>query len=156
MPSTYAGAAVAGAMLELGSLHGAQVLWPRARRAGAALPRALRAAGALLDDPEAYSTEPRPESARELIALLHRQELDVLTFTSPSAVHSLADAGASPGRAVVAVIGPSTAAAARVCGWPVHVQPPTPVIPALVDAVLEHFRHRPPDMGQPRVTPEER
>jgi uroporphyrinogen-III synthase len=147
-PAEYTGAALAAAMAAIEPLGGTTVLWPRARDARDILPADLRAAGAVLTAPVAYRTEPDPAAARRLIRLMADHRLDAVTLTSPSAVHCLAGAGAIPPRVVVAVIGPTTAAAARDHGIPVHVQPEEHTIPGLVAALAGHFRHgREPDDG---------
>jgi uroporphyrinogen-III synthase len=145
-PAAYTGAALAAAMAAIEPLRGTNVLWPRARDAQDILPADLRAAGAILTAPVAYRTEPDPAAARRLIRLLDDDRLDAVTLTSPSAAQCLAGAGAIPHRVVVAVIGPTTAAAARDHGIPVHVQPEEHTIPGLVAALAGHFRHgREPD-----------
>jgi uroporphyrinogen-III synthase len=147
-PAEYTGAALAAAMAAIEPLGGTNVLWPRARDARDILPADLRAAGAVLTAPVAYRTEPDPAAARRLIRLMADHRLDAVTLTSPSAAHCLAGAGAIPPGVVVAVIGPTTAAAARDHGIPVHVQPEEHTIPGLVAALAGHFRHgRKPDDG---------
>jgi uroporphyrinogen III methyltransferase/synthase len=133
VPERYAGDAVVQAMSAADDLRGRRVLWPRARDAREAIRRDLTAAGALLDDPETYGTDPVPEAAHELALLLHRGELHALTFTSPSAVAALALARPRMGACAVAVIGPSTREAAEAASLPVHVEPADHTIPALVD-----------------------
>ena len=145
-PEQYTGAALTAAMAAVAPLGGAKVLWPRARDARDVLPVDLRAAEAILTAPVVYRTEPDPPAARRLIRLLEAGRLDALTLTSPSAVHCLAAAGVVPTGVVMAVIGPTTAAAARHEGLPVHVEPEEHTIPGLVAALTEHFRHgRSPD-----------
>lgn len=138
MPHEYRGGGVVDAMLAVGRLEGLRVLWPRARRVSTDLTTALRAGGAIVDAPIAYSTEPEPGAADELHRMMAARELDAITLTSPSAVRSLSAAGALEPGVTVAVLGPSTAAAALSYGMHVDVQPSEHTIPALVDA-LAHF-----------------
>jgi uroporphyrinogen-III synthase len=139
MPAQYTGSALTVAMAAVAPLAGARVLWPRAREARDELPRDLLAAGAILDAPEAYRTESLPEAAVKIAALGVAGELDGVTLTSPSAAVCLA-AARPPGSLIVAVIGPSTAEAARQHGLSVHVQPRRHTIPDLVNALAEFVR----------------
>lgn len=134
------GGGIVPAMQEHGSLQDAHVLWPRAERPRPELPQALRSAGAILEDPVAYRTAADPEAARRLADLAVAGDIDVITFTAPSAVDCFADVGV-PTACVVAVIGPATAAAARARGLDVHVEPQQPIISALVSA-LARFHNR--------------
>jgi uroporphyrinogen III methyltransferase / synthase len=142
VPDDFIGAALPAAMAAVAPLRGARVLWPRAAAAQDVLPRELTAAGAKVDAPVAYRTVAHVDAARELTRLLSEASLDVVTFTSPSAVNCLASISTETGAAVVAVIGASTAAAARQKGLPVHVEPGQHTIPALVDALREFLRER--------------
>jgi uroporphyrinogen-III synthase len=144
VPDDFIGAALPAAMVAVAPLRGSSVLWPRAAAAQDALPRELAAAGAMVDAPVAYRTVARVDAARELARLLNEAALDVVTFTSPSAVNCLASISTETGAAVVAVIGASTAAAARQKGLPVHVEPGQHTIPGLVDALSEYLRRRLP------------
>ena len=140
-PATYAGDAVVGAMKALGELPGQRVLWPRARGARDAVRRDLAAAGAVLDEPEAYGSDPVPEASHELALMLERGEVAVITLTSPGAVASLMAAEPRLGGCIVAVIGGTTRAAAEAAGVGVHVEPAEHTIGALVDE-LERFLAR--------------
>jgi uroporphyrinogen-III synthase len=144
VPDDFVGAVLPSAMAVVAPLRGASVLWPRAAAAQDALPRELAAAGAVVDAPVAYRTVTRVDAARELARLLREASLDVVTFTSPSAVNCLASISTETGAAVIAVIGASTAAAARQKGLPVHVEPGQHTIPGLVDALREYMRERLP------------
>jgi uroporphyrinogen-III synthase len=135
VPVLATGSGIVPAMLEHGSLQGARVLWPRAEQPRPELPRALRRAGADLDDPVAYRTVPDDAAARRLAGMVESGAIDVITFAAPSAVECFADAAAVQPQCVIAVMGPATAAAARARGIPVHVEPQQPIIPALVVAL---------------------
>jgi uroporphyrinogen III methyltransferase/synthase len=93
-------------------------------------------------EPPPGDAEDRPDVYR----LLLEGRIDVVTFTSASAVRSFAKAyGADQAvdllkSTVVATIGPVTTDAARELGIEVTVQPGTYTIPALVDAIADHFR----------------
>jgi uroporphyrinogen-III synthase len=140
VPGHYSGADLAAAMRTIAPLTGARVLWPRARAARAELPRALAHAGARLDAPEAYAVEAVAGSAHELHQAIMAGTVDAVTFTSPSAVNAFAAAGPLGTAVVVAVIGASTAAAARGHGIPVHVEPEEHTIAAMVDGLADWWR----------------
>jgi uroporphyrinogen-III synthase len=139
VPAAFTGDQIAVAMAAVSPLSGRSVLWPRAAAARAVLRQALEAAGARLDAPEAYRSEPLREAAAELARRVAAGEADAITFTSPAAVRCYAETGASTGAACVAVIGPTTAAAARAAGLRVHVQPEEHTFPALVEELVRHL-----------------
>jgi uroporphyrinogen-III synthase len=77
--------------------------------------------------------------------MLLEQQIDVVTFTSPSAVRNLVTAlGPEPAAdllrtTIVASIGPVTAEAAAQFGIQTAIMPAEHTIPALVDAIVEHL-----------------
>lgn len=144
VPALTRGSGIVPAMLEHGTLEGSRVLWPRAEQSRPELPRDLAQARALLEDPVAYRTMADSGAAMRLADMAAAGELDVITFTAPSAVDCFADAVTGQIRCAVAVIGPATAAAALAHGLPVHVEPRQPIISALVAALTEfHERGSP-------------
>jgi uroporphyrinogen-III synthase len=143
VPVAFTGDQLTTAMASVAPLAGRAVLWPRAAAARAVLRDELEAAGARLDAPEAYRTEPLPQAAAQLARRIAAGEVDAVTFTSPSAVRCYAGTGAGTARATVAVIGQTTAAAVRAAGLPVHVQPEEHTFPALVEALTRHLDRRP-------------
>jgi uroporphyrinogen-III synthase len=76
--------------------------------------------------------------------MLLDQAIDVVTFTSPSAVRNFTEIyGAEQTtdllkNTIVAVIGPVTAEAAIQLGIPVAVVPAVATVPALVDAIAAY------------------
>ena len=138
VPAVHTGGDIVPAMLAHGPLAGRAVLWPRAEQARRELPDALARAGAVLDDPVAYRTAADPDVAAKLAGLAAAGEVDVITFAAPSAVECFADAGGHPAACIIAVIGPTTAAAARAHGLPVHVAAEQPVMAGLVAALVRY------------------
>jgi uroporphyrinogen-III synthase len=142
VPVGFVGDRIAAAMAAVTPLAGRSVLWPRAAGARMALRDDLEQAGARLNAPEAYRTEPLPEAAAELACRIAAAEVDVVTFTSPSSVRCYAATGADTGAACVAVIGPSTAAAATAAGIPVHVLPQQHTFRGLVEELTRRLAGR--------------
>ncbi len=103
----------------------------------------MRTAGALVDAPEAYASEPDTTRARQLARAVADGEIDVLTFTSPSAVRSFSKAaGSIPDDVLVAAIGPITAAAAGAEGYAVQIVPEDASAELLAEAIVRAFGKR--------------
>jgi len=125
-----------------------RVLLPRADIGREAVGDELRRAGATITEVVAYRTvaaDMLPDTDPDVYGLLLEGKIDVVTFTSPSAARSFVRI-IGPDQAidllkntVVAVIGPSTADAARQLGLTVTIQPSKYTIPALVDAIVGHY-----------------
>lgn len=118
-----------------------RVLVARAAVARDVLPDGLRSAGWEVDVVEAYRTV-RPPVPPDLLDRV--PTADVVTFTSPSTVEGFLAAIGSIDRvpAVVACIGPVTAAAARAAGLVVDVVATTFTVDGLIDALVAHRRER--------------
>ncbi|MGH7149990.1 MAG: uroporphyrinogen-III synthase [Planctomycetota bacterium] len=130
---------------EIPDVEGRRVLFPRAAIAREALAEGLRRRGALVEDPAVYDTLPAQPDARGLREL--ERGLDAATFTSASTARNfvllLGDRAARLLEgALVACIGPTTAAEARGLRLPVHVEPPESTVEALVAALAEAFESR--------------
>ncbi len=131
---------------EIPDVGGKRVLFPRAAIAREALAGGLRRRGAFVEDPAVYDTlpaDPDPRGLREL-----ERGIDAATFTSASTARNfvlLLGERAAPllEGALVACIGPTTAAEARSLGIPVHVAPDTHTVEGLVAALVEAFESRP-------------
>lgn len=121
-------------------VRGARVLLPRAAAARPVLPDGLRALGASVDVVPVYRVE--MERAQDLGAWtrLRHVTIDAVTFTSPSTVRHFVELAGPEGprmlgAALIACIGPVTAAAAREFGLPAGVIAETYTIPGLVEAL---------------------
>lgn len=140
-PAEFSGHALATA-LERELTPASRVFWPRAERAGDSVARSVAAAGARLDAPVAYVTTPDPEAAQRLGHAVNNGDIDVITFTAPSALRALAAAGYGPGDRVVACVGPVTAAAAAELGISVHVVATEHTMAGLVRALADFYHQR--------------
>ena len=131
-------------MTQDGSITGASVLVPRADIGRDVIAEGLRSAGAIITDVVAYRTvleEAQQDGGPDIYRMLLDGKIDVVTFTSPSAVRNFsAIYGAEQTidllkNTVVAAMGPVTADAATQLGLEVTVVPAISTIPALVDAI---------------------
>lgn len=146
VPAEARGEALAAALAP--EARGRCVLVPRAEEGRPELVDGLAAAGARVVAPSAYRTVPAPpEALAPLAEALAAGAVDAVLFASPSAVRSVAAAlgERAPllGRAALAAIGPTTAAALHALGFAEVLQPPRASAEALADAVAEHLGPRP-------------
>jgi uroporphyrinogen-III synthase len=144
VPQQAEGAALAAELAAEHAVAGARILFPRSDRARRAVPDGLRAAGARVDEVEAYRTRLDPAPATRLVAALARHETDGLVLTSPSSADSLAAAaGAGLAAALngvrVVAIGPATAARLRELGRPADAEAAHPDPPGLLAALTRAF-----------------
>jgi uroporphyrinogen III methyltransferase/synthase len=116
---------------------GRRVLYACAEGARDVLPAALREMGAVVDLVFAYRSVADGEGAAALRARLEAGDVDLVTFTSASAVTAFAAAvGRDAARAAPsAVIGPVTASAARALGIDVVIEAAEATVQGLADAI---------------------
>ena len=123
-------------------LEGSRVLLPRADIATVTLVRGLSALGAAIDEVTAYRTL-TPETGSLRLQETLSEGIDIATFTSSSTVENLVrllDGNLEAlSRAVVACIGPITAATAGDMGLKVDIVATEHTVPGLVDALEAHF-----------------
>ena len=147
-PPEYRADAVLRELSEKTNVSGLRFLLPRADIGRDVLADELRRQGAQVTEVIAYRTviaEPDREGEPDIYHMLLERRIDVVTFTSASAVRNFVRVlGAEPAAdllrtTVVASIGPVTAEAASQSGIQTTVMPASYTIPALVDAIAEHF-----------------
>jgi uroporphyrinogen III methyltransferase/synthase len=143
-PQEYRAEGIAEGLKALG-MKGKKILLPRAREARRILPEALREAGAVVDEVEAYRTV-KPAKGKTSLESILKKGIDVVVFTSSSTVRNfmelLSDKAALNG-IKVAVIGPITAETARSYGLIPHIAPQEYTIPSLIQAIVEYFQRNP-------------
>ncbi len=150
-PSEYRSESIVPALREAGNTHlkGTRFLLPRADIGREVLVDELRKAGAEVTDVTAYRTvlaEIEREGDPDIYRMLLEKRIDVVTFTSPSTVRNFAQVfGAEQATdllrtTAVASIGPVTAEAAEQFGISTSIMPKEYTIPALVDAIVAHFK----------------
>lgn len=148
VPNEFRAEGILKAIAGVGPIEGSRVLLPRADIGREVIAEELRRAGAVVTDVVAYRTvieDTLPENDPDVYGLLLQGQIDVVTFTSASAVRGFTRIYGAEQAAdllkntVVAVIGPTTADATRQLGIPVTIQPPTYTVQALVDAIMAHY-----------------
>jgi uroporphyrinogen III methyltransferase/synthase len=155
-PAEHRADAILGALDADGDIRGRRVLLPRAEIAREVLGEELRQAGAEVVELVAYRTLPEEATGPDVYRMLLDRQIDAVTFTSASTVRNFAamlgnDQAADLLRGtIVAAIGPVTAEAAQQLGIATAVMPERYTVPALVDALVEHFRQHPESMAVPR------
>ena len=140
--------AILHALGETGDMRGLKILLPRADIGREVLAEGLRKQGAEVAEVVAYRTivaEPQREGEPDIYRMLLERRIDVVTFTSASAVRHFVDVlGPEPAAdllrtTVVASIGPVTAEAASQYNIQTTVVPAQSTIPSLVDAIVGYF-----------------
>jgi len=133
-PKTDFGAAGLVAAFADERLAGLRVLVPASTEAREELAAGLRGLGAMLEVVAAYSTV-EPPGLEAAVARCLDQGFDLALFASPSAVEGFAQRAGERARGLpVAVIGPTTEAAARVAGFDVRGVAAPSTLEALVAA----------------------
>jgi uroporphyrinogen-III synthase len=125
----------------LGDVSGQRILLPHAELAREVLGDELRQRGATVDEIAIYRTLPAAPDSAGLAEL--QRGVEAITFTSASAARNFAQMTSgellSVRRAVIACIGPVTAAAAREAGLPVDVIAADYTLDGLVAALARRF-----------------
>ena len=127
--------------LEGVKLVGRRVLLPQPAAARPVLAEGLAGAGAEVHVVHAYRTLPDVVGAGRVRDRLLRGEIGAVTFTSSSAVEAFAaEVGVELGGAIVAVIGPVTAATAAALGLAPVVVAGKHTVEGLIEALAGHYR----------------
>jgi uroporphyrinogen III methyltransferase/synthase len=148
IPGESRSEAVAQAITGSGGAATLKVLLPRGDIGREVIAEDLRRRGAEVTAPIAYRTvvpDPERNGGLDIYRMLLERRIDVVTFTSPSAVRNfVALLGAEPAvdllrTTVVASIGPVTAEAAAQYNIQTAIVPAQYTIQALADAIVHHF-----------------
>jgi len=121
---------------------GQKVLLPRADIARDVIPKQLKAKGLEVTEIDAYETVNAAENKEEIIELLKRKKINVITFTSSSTVKNFLEAlkGENIGEllegVILASIGPVTTATAVKLGLEVQITAEEYTIPSLIEAIV--------------------
>lgn len=148
VPAESRAEGVVQALVDAGTLQGQQVLLPRSDIGRELIGDELRKRGAVVTEVVAYRTvalDFEREGAPDIYRMLLDRSIDVVTFTSPSAVRNFVELlGAEPAAdllrpTVVASIGPVTAEAATQFEIHSTIVPRQYTIAALVEAIVRHY-----------------
>jgi len=149
VPAESRAEGVVHAIVETEDVRGRLVLLPRADIGREVIADELRKRGAEVSEVVAYRTvvaDTDRDSEPDVYRMLLDRRIDVVTFTSPSAVRRFVMVlGAEPAAdllrtTVVAAIGPVTAEAAAHYNIKATIMPEQYTIRALADAIVSHFK----------------
>lgn len=150
-PHEYRAEALIRAVGDSVDVRGLKVLLPHADIGRELIADELRKLGAQVTEVVAYRTvaaEPDREGGPDIYRMLLERGIDVVTFTSPSAVRNFVRS-LGPEQAAdllrttaVASIGPVTAEAAAQCQIATAIMPAQYTVPAMVDAIAAFFEKR--------------
>jgi uroporphyrinogen III methyltransferase/synthase len=147
VPTEYRAEALALAISESGDVQGSRVLLPRADIGRDVVGDELRRQGADVTEVVAYRTitaDPDRDGGPDLYRMLLERQIDVVTFTSASAVRGFVQVvGSDPapdllGSTIVAAIGPVTAEAAAQYQIRTTIVPEHYTVPAMVQAIVDY------------------
>lgn len=133
-------------LLSSDDLGGRSYLFPKGNLAGGIIPSALKNLGAQVDEVIVYRTErPADSDLERVLSLLRGRMIDVITFTSPSAVKNFFNLlGATPmeragGKPLIAVIGPTTAESLRGFNMEADIMPERYTVDELIKSIDKYF-----------------
>jgi len=127
------------------SLPGKKILLPRSERARPDLPDALRSVGAQVTEVVAYHTGGVGAIEPAVMQAIREAQVDVISFFSPSAIENMRgelgeEVFARLGtKAVLAAVGPVTAASLREAGLRVAIEAPLATAESMAAAIANYF-----------------
>ncbi len=126
-------------------IKGKKVLLPRAKEARYVLCEKLIEMGAIVDEIPIYETVKSDENKENLLKLLMKKDIDIVTFTSSSTVKNFKDMlpedkfkELTEG-VIIASIGPITSNTAKELGFSVDIEAEEYTISGLCEAILQFF-----------------
>jgi uroporphyrinogen-III synthase len=126
---------------------GMKVLIPKGNLARDYIATALTDAGAIVTEAVIYETYAPEESKNKLVSMLKNEEIDVLTFTSPSTIDHFMDIVEENylqekiKSCLVACIGPVSLKKAAAFGLTVHVSPTEYTVKGMLLALIDLMKH---------------
>ena len=127
------------------SIAGRKILLPRSERARPELPKLLKAVGAEVTEVVAYHNAGVGVIDPGAMRAVREAQVDVISFFSPSAIENMrAQLGEEVlirlgATAVLAAVGPVTAAALRDAGLPVAIEAPLATAESMAGAIANYF-----------------
>jgi uroporphyrinogen III methyltransferase/synthase len=138
MPEEYTATAL-GASIE--NVRDKNILIPTTPAASDELVSILRDRGATVEEVFVYQTRKLQQGRNELLKLIN-EGLNVITFASPSAVEGFVEmAGQHTGNALIACIGPVTAARAEEEGLSIDIIPEKYTAEGLTEALIKYYEN---------------
>jgi uroporphyrinogen-III synthase len=122
---------------------GSKVLIPKGNLAREYISTSLSNHGVLVDEIVIYETYMPAESREKLVKMLSEDEIDILTFTSPSTVNHFMSVVKEYKlerhleRCVISCIGPVTEKRLLAFGLPVHVSPTEYTVKEMIKSTIE-------------------
>ncbi|WP_027409489.1 uroporphyrinogen-III synthase [Anoxybacteroides tepidamans] len=147
IPDEFVAEGLAEAMKPIIEPHD-RILLVKGNLARPALKEELLCLGADVDDLVVYETNINESGKEQLLDLLKKKAIDVITFTSSSTVHSFmrmlegTDLLSLVQRCVIACIGPITKQAAEQAGLSVHICPDQYTIDDMIKEMEKFFANR--------------
>lgn len=144
-PSVYDADHLAEQLVKYVKKH-ERILYPKSRLSREVLPKVLRENGFQIDDPILYETIFSEDNKETLNELIKKRKIDMITFTSPSTVHSFFRqlyvnlTKEVKSSISFAVIGPVTGDALATYGVKEMVVPKVYTIEGLVDEIVKTFQ----------------
>ena len=143
IPQQFVGEGVVSALSNAMDPRGKRVLFVRAESARAVIPESLRELGAEVVEVVAYRTVTETASAEGLRRAIRDGEVDVVTFTSSSAVQAFIEGvEGNTGSALVATIGPVTSSTARAAGLRVDIEAEPYTTEGLAAKIVQYYAER--------------
>ncbi len=147
LPETYRAESVVEAFASV-TVKEKRFLIPRAKQARTVLPEELKKMGGIITEINAYETIQADAGSDDLVSLLKKNQIDVVTFTSSSTVNNFMEligknrASQLLDGVVLASIGPITSDTAKALGLTPQISADTYTIPGLVDAICHYCENR--------------
>ncbi len=141
VPSEFVAEGLIEALRPLISM-GDRILLARGNLSRSVLPKELKSLGAYVDDLVMYENVADYKKKAELLELINRNELDVLTFTSPSTVQYFLESVEEIrwGKFIVACIGPITKKKLEDADIPVTICPSSYTIDGMLDELVCFYK----------------
>jgi uroporphyrinogen-III synthase len=122
------------------NILGKRFLFPKSNIASDVLPIELRSLGAIVDEIVTYKTViPEPENLEHIRTLLTNEQIEIITFFSPSSVRNFLEmiSFEELQRVLIAVIGPTTAEAVKDAGLEVNIVAKQQTAESLVQGIVD-------------------
>jgi uroporphyrinogen III methyltransferase/synthase len=140
-PERFVAEALLDTLRERDDVRGTRVLYAAADGARDVLPQGLGELGAIVARVNLYRSVPDGSGAEEVRATLLNGAIDLVTFTSASAVRAFASTVGDDAakRAKAASIGPVTSDAVRAAGMEIAVEADVATMSGLVEAICDYY-----------------